>query len=84
MPPRYADMRGAIERYPNVTGEEQRALWQWYGNTRTGDVVDGSREVSARFAEQNLRRELPNQIWRRLGFLGAAIALVAIGVEALK
>jgi hypothetical protein len=77
-------MRGAIERYPNVTDEEQRALWQWYGNTHTGDIVDGAREVSARFAEQNLRRELPNQLWMRLGAPGAAIALVAIAVEVLK
>ncbi len=84
MPPRYADMRGAIERYPNVTDEEQTALWQWYGNTSTDDALDRSREVSGRLAGQNLRHELPNQLWRRLGVPGAAIGLVAIAVEVLK
>ena len=83
MTPRYADIRGALERYPNITIEEQVALRQWYGNAYNEDAAGAPHEPTRELPQHDRRRELRNQFWMRLCFPGVTIAVVAIAVAVL-
>lgn len=83
MMPRYADMRGALERFPNVTNEERIALWQWYGNAHIVDADAEPHEPGDRLPRYDYHRELRSRLWMRLCFPGVTIAVVALTVATL-
>jgi len=80
MPPRYADMRWVLERYPNVTSEEQKALWAWYGNARAADLVAVLNDPALEQPLQRLHRDYPHQVWARLSISGVVLAGLAVVV----
>lgn len=80
MTPRYADVRWALERYPDVTGDERSALWSWYGNARAIDLLAVLNDPALERRLQRLHRDYPHRVWTRLCISGALLASIAIAV----
>lgn len=80
MTPRYADVRWALERYPDVTSDERNALWQWYGNARAADLLAVLNDPALEKRLQKLHRDYPHHVWARLCISGVILAAIAIAV----
>ena len=80
MTPRYADVRWALERYPDVTSDERNELWTWYGNARAVDLLAALNDPSVEQRLQKLHRDYPHHVWARLSMSGVVLAAIAIAV----
>lgn len=75
--PRYADVRRALSRYPEVTSAERQALWSWYGQVRAVELVAALNDPLLEPSLARLQRDHPKSSWSTVVSLSIIVAAIA-------